>query len=95
MQYFGYFGPLERFATRLRVFRRIIRWRDKRREIIGTISPDFEWLMIDGSHAKVHPHAAGAKGGNKKMSRGGSIPRYIWPWMRKLHSSLIEGISAE
>ena len=24
--------------------------------------PDYEWLMIDASHAKVHPHAAGAKG---------------------------------
>jgi transposase len=24
--------------------------------------PDYEWLMIDASHIKVHPHAAGAKG---------------------------------
>ena len=46
--------------------------------------PDYEWLMIDASHCKVHPHAAGAKGGNQEMSRtkGGSTPRYIWPWMR-------------
>lgn len=22
--------------------------------------PDFEWLMIDASHCKVHPHAVGA-----------------------------------
>ena len=46
--------------------------------------PDFEWLMIDASHCKVHPHAAGAIGGNQDMSRTkvGSIPRYIWPWMR-------------
>ena len=46
--------------------------------------PDFEWLMIDASHCKVHPHAAGAVGGNQDMERtkGGSIPRYIWPWMR-------------
>ncbi len=31
--------------------------------------------MIDASHVKVHPHAAGAKGGNQEMSRtkGGSI----------------------
>ena len=45
---------------------------------------DFEWLMIDASHCKVHPHAAGARGGNQDMSRtkGGSTPRYIWPWMR-------------
>ena len=46
--------------------------------------PDFEWLMIDASHSKVHPHATGAVGGNQDMARtkGGSIPRYIWPWMR-------------
>ena len=46
--------------------------------------PDFEWLMIDASHIKVHPHAAGAKGGNQDMNRtkGGSTPSYIWPWMR-------------
>ena len=47
-------------------------------------APDFEWLMIDASHCKVHPHAAGARGGNLAMSRskGGSTARYIWPWMR-------------
>ena len=41
--------------------------------------PDYEWLMIDASHAKVHPHAAGAVGGNQDMGRtkGGSIPRSI------------------
>lgn len=27
--------------------------------------PDLEWLMIDASHVKAHPHAAGAKGGTK------------------------------
>ena len=46
--------------------------------------PDYEWLMIDASHIKVHPHATGAVGGNQDMGRtkGGSIPRYILPWMR-------------
>ena len=46
--------------------------------------PDDEWLMIDASHCKVHPHAAGAKGGNQDMSRtkGGPTQRYIWPWIR-------------
>ena len=64
--------------------RRFIRWRDKGiwEKLLEKLvdKPDFEWLMIDGSHAKVHPHAAGAKGGNQEMSRskGGSIPRYIW-----------------
>jgi len=68
--------------------RRFCRWRDKGiwegllERLID--APDFEWLMIDASHAKVHPHAAGAQGGNEAMGRtkGGSTPRYIWPWMR-------------
>ncbi len=31
--------------------------------------PDYEWLMIDASHLKVHPHASGAVGGNQAMGR--------------------------
>lgn len=71
-----------------RVHRRFIRWRDKGvwEKLLEILidDPDYEWLMIDASHCKVHPHAAGAKGGNQAMGRtkGGSIPRYIWPWMR-------------
>ena len=51
--------------------------------------PDYEWLMIDASHVKVHPHATGAEGGNQDMGRtkGGSTPRYIWPWMRMVCQS--------
>ena len=70
------------------VQRRFCRWRDKGiwEKILEAIvdAPDFEWLMIDASHIKVHPHAAGAQGGNQEMARtkGGSIPKYIWPWMR-------------
>ena len=70
------------------VQRRFCRWRDKgiwERMLEAIVDdPDFEWLMIDASHVKVHPHAAGANGGNQDMERtkGGSIPRYIWPWMR-------------
>ena len=30
--------------------------------------PDFEWLMIDASHCKVHPHATGAVGGKQDMA---------------------------
>ena len=68
--------------------RRFIRWRDKGiwekilEELID--APDCEWLLIDASHMKVHPHAAGARGGNQAMSRpkGGSTPNYTWPWMR-------------
>ena len=68
--------------------RRFCRWRDRGlwesllEQLV--VDPDYEWLMMDATHCKVHPHAAGAVGGNQKMSRskGGSIPRYIWPWMR-------------
>jgi transposase len=68
--------------------RRFIRWRDKGiwEALLDVLidEPDYEWLMIDASHCKVHPHAAGAKGGNQEMGRtkGGSTPRYSWPWMR-------------
>ena len=70
------------------VQRRFCRWRDRgvwESLLIQVIDePDFEWLMVDASHVKVHPHATGAVGGNQDMARtkGGSIPRYIWPWMR-------------
>ncbi|MGE0106098.1 MAG: IS5 family transposase [Thiomonas sp.] len=53
--------------------RRFCRWRDKGiwesllEQCID--EPDFEWIMIDASHCKVHPHAAGARGGNQAMSR--------------------------
>ena len=70
------------------VAKRFYRWVDKRlwEKILEKIvdDPDYEWLMIDASHIKVHPHAAGAVGGNQDMGRtkGGLTPRYIWPWMR-------------
>ena len=68
--------------------RRFIRWRDKGiwEHLLEVLidEPDYEWLMIDASHCKVHPHAAGPKGGNQDMSRtkGDSTQRYTWPWMR-------------
>ena len=68
--------------------RRFSRWRDRGlwENLLNLVmdAPDFEWLMIDASHCKVHPHAAGAKAGNQDMShtKGGSTQRYIWPWMR-------------
>jgi hypothetical protein len=45
--------------------------------------PDFEWLIIDATHCKVHPHAAGARGGNQAMDRtkGGLTRSSILPWM--------------
>ena len=68
------------------VYQRFRRWRDKGiwEKLLEILvdEPDFEWLIIDASHCKVHPHAAGAKGGNQDMSRtkGGSTPRFILPW---------------
>ncbi|MDO8775877.1 MAG: IS5 family transposase [Burkholderiaceae bacterium] len=53
--------------------RRFTRWRDARiwekllEQLVTDV--DYEWLMIDASHIKVHPHAAGAKGGNQDMGR--------------------------
>ena len=68
--------------------RRFCRWRDKgiweRLLEILIDEPDLEMLMIDASHVKVHAHGTGALGGNQDMAvtKGGSTPRYIWPWMR-------------
>ncbi len=80
--------------------RRFCRWRDKGvwESLLEKLidKPDFEWLMIDATHSKVHPQAAGAKGGNQEMGRtkGGSIRNYIWPWMRMVCRSerLLRGV---
>src|SRR5512144_2261692 len=70
------------------VQRRFCRWRDQggweRLRESRIDEPDSAWLMMDASHTKVHPPAAGAQGGNQDLSRttGGSIPRYSWPWLR-------------
>ena len=68
--------------------RRFSRWRDKgiwEKILEASIDqPDYTWLLIDASHIKVHPNAAGAVGGNQAMGRtkGGSILSCTWPWMR-------------
>ena len=68
------------------VHKRFKRWCDKGiwdnilEQLID--EPDFEWLLIDASHCKVHPHAAGAVGGNQDMERTKGGPKYILPWMR-------------
>ena len=53
--------------------RRFCRWRDRgsvARLLDSVIDdPDFEWLMIDASYIKVHPHGTGARGGNQAMGR--------------------------
>ena len=70
------------------VYQRFRRWRDsgvwERILEALVVEPDYEWLMIDASHCKVHPHAAGAVGGNQDMERtkGGLTQKYTWPRMR-------------
>ena len=70
------------------VHKRFCRWRDKGiwELLLESVmdEPDYEWLMIDATHIKVHLHASGAVGGNQDMSntKGGSTQKYIWPWMR-------------
>ena len=69
--------------------RRFSRWRDKGiweklfKALMG--DPDFEWLMINASHAKIHPYGAGAKGGNEAigLTKGGATQKYILPSMRR------------
>ena len=68
--------------------RRFCRWRDRGvwEKLLELLvhDPDYEWLMVDASHIKVHAHGTGAVGGNQDMglTKGGSTARYIWPWMR-------------
>jgi transposase len=64
------------------IHRRYKRWCDEGHwdyileELID--DPDYGWLMIDASFCKVHPHAAGAVGGNQEMERtkGGLTPKF-------------------
>ena len=70
------------------VHQRFRRWRDKRiwEKILNEMidDPDYEWLMIDASHCKVHSDASGAVGGNQAMARtkGGLTQKYTLPWIR-------------
>lgn len=51
------------------VYQRFKTWRDTGvwQRLLDRFAgePDLEWLMIDASHIKAHPHAAGAKGGTR------------------------------
>jgi transposase len=75
------------------VYQRFRRWRKKRiwEKILEALieEPDMEWLMIDSTHCKCHPDAAGAVGGNQDMERtkGGLIPRFTLPWMQMVCQS--------
>jgi transposase len=75
------------------VNRRFLRWCDNNiwdfilEKLID--EPDFEWLMIDASHCKVHPHAAGAVGGNQDMERtkGGSTQKFTLRFLKMVSRS--------
>ena len=70
--------------------RRFCRWRD-RNVWAGLLEavmddPDYEWLMLDASYIKAHPHSAGArgaatkplpaqKGAQQQAAPGGGLPR--------------------
>lgn len=53
--------------------RRFTRWRDKgfQTQLLHTLAggKDMGWLIMDTTHIKAHPHAAGAAGCNQGMSR--------------------------
>ena len=55
------------------VYQRFRRWSKKGvwAKILKILAsePDLKQLMLDASHCKVHPHAAGAKGGNQAMGK--------------------------
>lgn len=67
---------------------RFCHWRDKDiwerllEELID--NSEFELLMINASHVKVHTHGSGARCGSQDMAKtkGDSTPTYIGPWMR-------------
>ena len=66
--------------------RRFCRWRD-RNVWAGLLEavmddPDYEWLMLDASYIKAHPHSAGVRGGNQAIARtkGGSTASCTWRW---------------
>ena len=55
------------------VYRRYRRWGQKGvwAKVFEILidKPDLEWLIIDATFCKVHPHASGAVGGNQAMDR--------------------------
>ena len=63
--------------------RRFCRWRDRgvSEQLLDTVidDPDFEWLMIDASYIKAHPHSAGAPGGNQSIARTKGAEQQVAP----------------
>ena len=61
------YGKWNSQAKRLRRWVKNGTWRQLH-EVFAN-EPELEWLLIDASHVKVHPHACGAIGGNQDMGR--------------------------
>ena len=70
----------ERFGDWNNVWRRFDRWAKKgtwRRVFEALQDPDLEWLILDSTIIRAHPHAAGAK--KKRTGPGGKASK---PWAR-------------
>jgi transposase len=68
----------ERFGLGNSVWKRFDRWAKKgtwRRVFAALADPDLEWLILDSTVIRAHPHAAGAK---KKRTAAGA--RRTKPW---------------
>jgi len=66
----------ERFGNWNSVWRRFDRWARKgtwQRVFEALQDPDLEWLILDSTIIRAHPHAAGAK--KKRTGRGGKATR--------------------
>ena len=60
------YGDWQAVALRFHRWRNAGVWQGLLDVVSG--EPDLEWLMIDASPIKAHPHAAGAKGGRRPLS---------------------------
>jgi transposase len=68
----------ERFGNWNSVWRRFDRWAKKgtwQRLFAALQDPDLEWLILDSTIIRAHPHAAGAK--KKRTGQGGKASK---PW---------------
>jgi transposase len=68
----------ERFGNWNSVWRRFDRWARTgvwRKVFDALQDPDLEWLVLDSTVIRAHPHASGAK---KKATAAGGSPRRRW-----------------
>ena len=68
--YASCFGrPIKILFPKINMFR--VKWQGIWETLLEILidDPDYQWLMIDASYCKVHPHIARTKGGNQAISR--------------------------